>query len=88
MSLKNSQNIENLKYEYIYGSVHSDGRRSFNLQSNKHLIYTNSSHKGYVQITINLENVEVVYKYVSTVKSPKYSKFESKAFVINHNNPV
>ena len=29
MSLKNSQNIENLKYEYIYGSVHSDGRRSF-----------------------------------------------------------
>ena len=29
MSLKNSQNIDNLKYEYIYGSVHSDGRRSF-----------------------------------------------------------
>ena len=29
MSLKNSQNIENLKYEYIYGSIHSDGRRSF-----------------------------------------------------------
>ena len=58
------------------------------LKSNKNLIYTNSSYKGYVQITINLENVEVVYKYVSTVKSPKYSKFESKAFVINHNNPV
>jgi alkaline phosphatase D len=58
------------------------------LQSNKNLIYTNSSHKGYVQITINLENVEVVYKYVSTVKSRKYSKFQSKTFVINHNNPV
>ena len=29
MSMKNSQNIDNLKYEYIYGSVHSDGRRSF-----------------------------------------------------------
>ena len=29
MSLKNSQNIDNLKYEYIYGSVHTDGRRSF-----------------------------------------------------------
>ena len=29
MSLKNSQNIENLKHEYIYGSVHKDGRRSF-----------------------------------------------------------
>jgi hypothetical protein len=29
MSLKNSQNIENLKYEYIYGSIFSDGRRSF-----------------------------------------------------------
>jgi len=29
MSLKNSQNIDNLKYEYIYGSVHSNGRRSF-----------------------------------------------------------
>ena len=29
MYLKNSQNIENLKYEYIYGSVHNDGGRSF-----------------------------------------------------------
>jgi hypothetical protein len=29
MSLKNSQNIENLKHEYIYESVHKDGRRSF-----------------------------------------------------------
>ena len=29
MSLKNSQNIENLKHEYIYGSIHKDGRRSF-----------------------------------------------------------
>jgi alkaline phosphatase D len=58
------------------------------LKSNKNLIYTNSSHKGYVQITINLENVEVVYKYVSTVKLRRYSKFESKTFVINHNNPV
>ena len=29
MSMKNSQNIDNLKYEYIYGSIHSDGRRSF-----------------------------------------------------------
>jgi hypothetical protein len=29
MSLKNSQAIENLKHEYIYGSVHKDGRRSF-----------------------------------------------------------
>lgn len=27
--MKNSQNIDNLKYEYIYGSVHGDGRRSF-----------------------------------------------------------
>ena len=29
MSLKNSQNIENLKHEYIYGSNHNDGKRSF-----------------------------------------------------------
>ena len=29
MSLKNSQTIEDLKQEYIYGSVHKDGRRSF-----------------------------------------------------------
>ena len=29
MSLKNSQTIEDLKNEYIYGSVHKDGRRSF-----------------------------------------------------------
>ena len=27
--MKNSQNIDNLKYEYIYGSIHKDGRRSF-----------------------------------------------------------
>jgi hypothetical protein len=26
MSLKNSQTIEDLKHEYIYGSVHKDGR--------------------------------------------------------------
>ena len=29
MSLKNSQTIEDLKHEYIYGSVLEDGRRSF-----------------------------------------------------------
>ena len=29
MSLKNSQTIEDLKHEYIYGSIHKDGRRSF-----------------------------------------------------------
>ena len=29
MSLKNSQNIENLKHEHIYGSIHTDGKRSF-----------------------------------------------------------
>ena len=29
MSLKNSQTIEDLKHEYIYGTVHKDGRRSF-----------------------------------------------------------
>jgi hypothetical protein len=29
LSLKNSQAIEDLKHEYIYGSVHKDGRRCF-----------------------------------------------------------
>ena len=29
MSLKNNSNLDNLKYEYIYGSIHKDGRRSF-----------------------------------------------------------
>ena len=26
---KDSQNIEDLKHEYIYGSIYKDGRRSF-----------------------------------------------------------
>jgi hypothetical protein len=29
MSLKNSSNPNNLKHEYIYGSIHKNGRRSF-----------------------------------------------------------
>ena len=29
MSLKNNSNLDNLKYEYIYGSIHKDARRSF-----------------------------------------------------------
>ena len=29
MSLKNNSNLDNLKYEYIYGSIHKDSRRSF-----------------------------------------------------------
>jgi hypothetical protein len=29
MSLKSSSNLNNLKHEYIYGSIHKDGRRSF-----------------------------------------------------------
>ena len=29
MSSKNSSSIDNLKHEYIYGSIHKDGRRSF-----------------------------------------------------------
>ena len=29
MSLKNNSNPDNLKHEYIYGSIHKDSRRSF-----------------------------------------------------------
>ena len=29
MSLKNSQHRESLKHEYIFGTIHKDGRRSF-----------------------------------------------------------
>jgi len=49
MSLKNSQNIDNLKYEYIYGSVHSDGRRSFKSlrDADKTVWYMNALNEGH-----------------------------------------
>ena len=58
------------------------------IETNKNLIWTNGKNKGYVELEIYSEFVEVKFNYVSTVKSKRYNKLEPISFKINHNKPM
>ena len=58
------------------------------IESNKDLIWTNGKNKGYVELEIYSEHVEVKFHYVSSVKSKRYKKLDPISFKVNHNNPI
>ena len=58
------------------------------IESNKDLIWTNGKNKGYVELEIYSEYVEVKFHYVSSVKSKRYKKLDPISFKVNHNNPI
>ena len=58
------------------------------IQENRDLEWINGKNKGYVQLAISNENINVKYHYVSTVKSKKYKALQPFTFTIDHNQPL
>ena len=58
------------------------------IQENSDLEWINGKNKGYVQLAISNEKINVKYHYVSTVKSKKYKSLEPFTFTIDHNQPL
>ena len=54
-----------------FGSITDDIDNDF-VKSNKNLIYTNGSGKGFVQLTIHSSHIDTKFVYVSTIKSKDY----------------
>lgn len=71
----------------VFGDMVEPIDKSF-IETNKNLIWTNGKNKGYVELEIYSEFIEVKFNYVSTVKSKRYNKLEPISFKINHNKPM
>ena len=54
------------------------------IESNKDLVWTDGKNKGYVELEIYSDYVDVKFKYVSSVKSKSYTNLEPISFRINH----
>ena len=52
------------------------------INENKNIKWTDGSNKGFVLLNIKPSNINVSFKYVSTVKSKIYEAFEGKTFNI------
>ncbi|MFL2698739.1 MAG: alkaline phosphatase D family protein [Gammaproteobacteria bacterium] len=70
-----------------FGSITDDIDNDF-VKSNKNLIYTNGSGKGFVQLTIHSSHIDTKFVYVSTIKSKDYKVIDNNTFTINHNKPL
>ena len=57
------------------------------IKDNKDLVWVNGRNQGYVSLNITELDVEVQFKYVSTVKSKKYEVLEPDIFRVEHNKP-
>ena len=51
------------------------------------LVWANGRNQGYVSLCIAELDLEVQFKYVSTVKSKEYKVLEPYVFRVEHNNP-
>ena len=57
------------------------------VKDNKDLVWVNGRNQGYVTLNITELDVEVQFKYVSTVKSKEYEVLEPEVFRVEHNKP-
>ena len=51
------------------------------------LVWVNGRNQGYVSLNIAELDVEVQFKYVSTIKSKEYVVLEPEVFRVEHNKP-
>ena len=58
------------------------------VDSNKDLIWTNGKNKGYVELNIYSEYVNVKFNFVSSVKSKNYTNLKPVTFKINHSEAI
>ena len=58
------------------------------VDSNKDLIWTNGRNKGYVELNIFSEYVDVKFNFVSSVKSKNYKNLKPITFKVNHSEAI
>ncbi len=58
------------------------------IDSNKDLIWTDGRNKGYVELNIFSEYVDVKFNFVSSVKSKNYKNLKPITFKVNHSEAI
>ena len=58
------------------------------IDSNKDLIWTNGRSKGYVELNVFSEYVDVKFNFVSSVKSKNYKNLKPITFKVNHSEAI
>ena len=58
------------------------------IDSNKDLIWTNGRNKGYVELNIFSEYVDVKFNFVSSVKSKNYKNLKPIIFKVKHSEAI
>ena len=70
-----------------FGSLVNSIEKSF-VESNKDLVWMDGKNKGYTELSIQSESIEVKFHFVSSVKSKKYQKLDPISFKIEHGKPI
>ena len=71
----------------IFGDLVDSIDKSF-ISSNNDLIWTNGKNKGYVELEVFSEYVDVNFHFVSSVKTKSYKKLKPVSFRVSHNEPL
>ena len=71
----------------IFGDLVDSIDKSF-ISSNNDLIWTNGKNKGYVELEVFSEYVDVNFHFVSSVKTKSYKKLKPVSFRVSHNKPL
>jgi phosphodiesterase/alkaline phosphatase D-like protein len=71
----------------IFGSRTEDIDKDF-IKQNKNLKWTNGSGKGFVKLSIESNQIEARFMYVSSIKSKQYRLIDTNSFKINHSKPI
>ena len=79
--------ISSQNFVDTFGEMTTEIDKSF-VESNEDLVWTNGINKGYVELEVSFNFVDVHFHYVSTVKSQKYEKLQTKSFRVNHAQPL
>ena len=58
------------------------------VETNRDLVWMDGKNKGYTELSIQSEFIDVKFHYVSTVKSKNYRKLQPIFFKIEHGKPI
>ena len=71
----------------LFKSITNDIDQGF-IKQNENLKWANGSGKGFVKLTIDSNQIEAKFMYVSDIKSKQYQLTDTNRFIIKHNQPI
>ena len=71
----------------LFKSITNDIDQGF-IKQNENLKWANGSGKGFVKLTIDSNQIEAKFMYVSSIKSKQYKLIDNNRFKVTHNKPI